>query len=131
MKIIRKTKVNQVITESSKALIENNFKQDYNRLEKECHQLQFEKRKLQAKKNLSPKEVEKRFQIEIDRRQTKMKWIEYQLEQLEILPIGSEITETEIEEIVEVKVGDQWDDIMGENRSITIKDGVVIRIGDR
>jgi ABC-type phosphate transport system auxiliary subunit len=127
MKIIRKTSVKQVITQKSKEMIQHKFEGQLRQLENECHQLQFEKRKLQSKKNLSPSDVNKRFQKEIDRRQNKMKWLEYQLEQLDILPIGSEITESEVDEIVEVSVGDKWQDIMGDSRSITIEDGIVIR----
>jgi hypothetical protein len=127
MKIIRKTSVKQVITQKSKEMIQQKFEVQFQQLENECHQLQFEKRKLQSKKNLSPSDVNKRFQKEIERRQNKMKWLEYQLEQLDILPIGSEITESEVDEIVEVSVGDNWQDVMGDSRSITIEDGIVIR----
>ncbi|MRG85424.1 YlqD family protein [Salinibacillus xinjiangensis] len=127
MKIIRKTAVKQVITEKSKERLEVKFKGQLTQLENECHQLQFEKRKLQSKKGISTSDVNVRFQKEIDRRKNKMKWVEYQLEQLDILPIGSEITESEVDEIVEVEVGDKWSEIMGE-RSITIQDGQVIRI---
>ncbi|SET83590.1 YlqD protein [Salinibacillus kushneri] len=127
MKIIRKTAVKQVITEKSKERLESKFQQQMAQLENECHQLQFEKRKLQSKKGISSQDVNTRFQKEIDRRQNKMKWIEYQLEQLDILPIGSEITESEVDEIVDISVGDNWSEVMGE-RSITIKDGTVIRM---
>ncbi|QHS22224.1 hypothetical protein GWK91_04365 [Virgibacillus sp. MSP4-1] len=127
MKMIRKTSVKQVITEKSKERLESKFHRQLSQLENECHQLQFEKRKLQSKKGISPQDVKTRFQKEIDRRQNKMKWLEYQLEQLDILPVGSEITESEIDEIVEVSVGDRWSDVMGEH-SITIKDDTIIRI---
>ncbi|MBB6452948.1 hypothetical protein HNQ94_001394 [Salirhabdus euzebyi] len=127
MRVIRKTKVKQVITKKSKDAIVEKFQRQYRQLENECHQLQFEKRKLSAKKGISPSDVNKRFQKEIDRRQNKMKWLEYQLEQLDILPIGSEITESEVDELIDIKVGDSWTDLMGD-RSIVVEDDIVIRI---
>ncbi|WP_102028193.1 YlqD family protein [Salirhabdus sp. Marseille-P4669] len=128
MKVIRKTQVKQVITQDSKDNLKSKFQTQLSQLDNECNQLQFEKRKLLTKKNLSSSDVHKRFQQEIDRRQNKMKWIEYQLEQLDILPIGSEITESEIDEMIDVQIGDNWKKIMDENRSVIIKDGIVIRI---
>lgn len=43
------------------------------------------------------------------------------------MPIGSEIVEGEVEEIIELSVGDSWDDIAG-NREIVIKDGIIEKI---
>jgi hypothetical protein len=130
MKIIRKTQVKQVLTEQSKDKLQRHFQNQYVQLENECNQLQFEKRKLQAKKKFSPNEVNKRFQVEIERRQNKMKWVEYQLEQLEILPLGSEIVEREVDEIIDIQIGNHWNEVMGDTRSIIIQDGVVIRIDE-
>jgi len=99
------------------------------RLEQECQQLLFEQRKLQAKKGVSSTEVENRFQVEINNRKEKMKEIDFKLEQLEILEIGSEIIEREVEALVEVSVGMQWDKIMDE-KAIVIEDDVVKRIDE-
>ncbi|MCP8616545.1 YlqD family protein [Salirhabdus salicampi] len=127
MKFLRTTTVKQVITEKSKEHIREKFEKQHSRLENECSQLRFEMRKLRRKKGISPTDVDKRFQKEIDRRQNRMKWIEYQLEQLDILPIGSEIIEDEVEEMVEVEIGNKWQDVTG-SRSVIVKDGIVIRI---
>lgn len=127
MKIIRKTAVKQVLTEQSKNAMREKFTRQHAQLENECRQLEFEKRKLQNKKGISQQEVHKRFQREIERRENRMKWLEYKIEQLDILPPGSEITEDEVEEIIDVQEGDNWKELMGD-RSIIIKDGVVIRI---
>ncbi|WP_077621986.1 YlqD family protein [Sediminibacillus massiliensis] len=127
MKIIQKIPVKQVITEKSKQGLADQFNGQKQRLEQECQQLQFEQRKLQNKKGVSKEEITKRFQREITKRKDKVKWIEFQLEQLEILPIGSEITEGEVESLVEVEVGNSWDSLT-EDKAIIIKDGVVIQI---
>ncbi|MBO8155262.1 MAG: YlqD family protein [Bacillaceae bacterium] len=127
MKIIRKTAVKQVLTEQSKNAMREKFTRQHAQLKNECRQLEFEKRKLQNKKGISQQEVHKRFQREIERRENRMKWLEYKIEQLDILPPGSEITEDEVEEIIDVQEGDNWKELMGD-RSIIIKDGVVIRI---
>ncbi|WP_132370143.1 YlqD family protein [Melghiribacillus thermohalophilus] len=127
MKIVRKTAVKQVLTEKSKELMREKFSRQRSQLENECRQLDFEKRKLQNKKGISQQEVHKRFQKEIERRENQIKWLDYKLEQLNLLPPGSEITEGEVDEIIEVHEGDNWKEMMGE-RSIIIKDGIVIRI---
>ncbi len=127
LKIIRKIPVKQVITERSKESLAEQFNQNKQQLEQECQQLQFEQRKLQNKKGVSKHEVAKRFQQEIKRRKDKIKWIEFQLEQLGILPIGSEITEEEVETLVEVEEGLNWGDI-SDNKAIIVKDGIVIQI---
>lgn len=119
--------VKQVLTESSKAEMQTQFTKRKRQLEQECQQLTFEKRKIQMKQNVSREEVSKRFQKEIDRRKEKMKWLDYQLEQLEVLPLGSEISDDEVDTIVEVKEGDNWADVMNPG-AIIVKDGRVIRI---
>ncbi|HLQ71242.1 MAG TPA: YlqD family protein [Bacillota bacterium] len=129
MKIVRKIFVKQIITEKSKEKMRTHFLNVKMRLEQECQQLLFEQRKLQAKKGVSSTEVENRFQVEINNRKEKMKEIDFKLEQLEILEIGSEIIEREVEALVEVSVGMQWDKIMDE-KAIVIEDDVVKRIDE-
>ncbi|MDC3412921.1 YlqD family protein [Aquibacillus sp. 3ASR75-11] len=127
MKIIQKIPIKQVLTESSKTKIENQFHKHKVQLEQECQQLQFEQRKLQHKSGVSKEDVTKRFHAEISKRKDKIKWIDFQIEQLDILPLGSEITEDEVEALVEVNEGLNWDELMKE-RAIIVKDGTVIRI---
>jgi len=97
------------------------------RLEQECQQLLFEQRKLENKIGTSKQEIKSRFQREINQRQHRIKSIDFKLEQLEILEIGSEIIEREVEALVEVNEGEHWDEVMSE-RAIVIKDNIVIRI---
>ncbi|MBM7571798.1 YlqD family protein [Aquibacillus albus] len=127
MNIIQKIPVKQVLTDDSKEKMNQKFCHKKQQLDQECQQLLFEQKKLQNKNGISKQEVYKRFQQEIMRRKEQIKWIEFQLEQLEILPIGSELIEREVEALVEVSEGSNWQELM-ENKAIIIKDDIVIRI---
>ncbi|HLR75616.1 MAG TPA: YlqD family protein [Virgibacillus sp.] len=127
MKIIKKVLIKQIITDESKRKIESTFNTKKMRLEQECQQLLFEQRKLQHQPGLSKRDVKERFQQEIERRKEKIEMIDFKLEQLEMLEIGSEIVEGEVDAFVEVQEGAHWDQVMGE-QAIVIKDDIVIRI---
>lgn len=127
MQIIKKVPVKKVLTESSKAAMQEQFEQRKSQLDQECQQLSFEKRKIEAKPNISREDVSNRFQQEIDKRKEKIRWMDYQLEQLDVLPLGSEITEDEVETIVDVEEGDIWEDLRNPG-AIIVQDGRVIRI---
>ncbi|GGA92251.1 YlqD family protein [Ornithinibacillus halotolerans] len=127
MNILKKVIIKQVLTENSKAALKDNFVKHKMRLEQECQQLLFEQRKLQNKKNISKTELHDRFQQEIKNRKEKIKLAEFKIEQLDMLEIGSEIVEKEVEALVEVNVGTHWNDITGET-AIIVKDGIVVRI---
>lgn len=127
MKIIKKVLIKQIITENSKGKLQANFNQYKMRLEQECQQLLFEQRKLQNKPGVSKQKVAQRFQLEIKKRKEKMGVVDFKMEQLDMLEIGSEIVEKEVEALVEVKEGTHWNEIM-EEKAIIIKDDIVIRI---
>ncbi|WP_188454414.1 YlqD family protein [Virgibacillus oceani] len=129
MNIIKKVLIKQIITEKSKGKLQTNFHNHKMRLEQECQQLLFEQRKLQNKTGISKQEVTARFQQEIKNRKEKMKLIDFKIEQLDMLEIGSEIVEKEVEALVEVDVGTHWNDIIGE-KAIVVKDDIVIRIDE-
>ncbi|MEH7110471.1 YlqD family protein, partial [Bacillus sp. JJ1764] len=67
------------------------------------------------------------FEKEIQNRKEKIKLIDFQIEQLHILPIGSELKEKEVQAIVEVKVGDSWD-ATNLRPTIIVKDGIIEEI---
>ncbi|WP_338322939.1 YlqD family protein [Oceanobacillus halophilus] len=124
---MKKVLIKQIVTENSKAKLRDNFYDQKMRLEQECQQLLFEKRKLQNKSGVSRQDISRRFQKELNKRQEKIKLIDFKTEQLDMLELGSEIVEKEVEALVEVTEGTHWDDIMKE-QSIVIKDGIVVRI---
>ncbi len=127
MKILRKTKIKQVITPSSKEKLKQKFEKRLIRHRNELDQLQFEKKKMLHQKKFPANQVESRFKREEARRKRQIDWCEFQLNKLESLPMGSEIVEGEVEEIIEISVGDSWDQIAG-NREIVIKDGIIDKI---
>ncbi|WP_339227684.1 YlqD family protein [Oceanobacillus sp. FSL K6-2867] len=129
MNIIKKVVIKQIVTEKSKEKIYRNFHDHKLRLEQECQQLLFEKRKLQHKAGSTKQEIEQRFQQEINNRKEKIKLLDFKISQLETLELGSEITEKEVDALVEVNVGSDWKEIM-EKQVIVIKDDVVIRIDE-
>lgn len=127
MEIMKRVLIKQIVTEKSKSKLHKNFYNHKMRLEQECQQLLFEQRKLQNKTGVSKQEVTQRFQQEINKRKEKIKLIDFKSEQLDMLELGSEIIEKEVEALVEVTVGSHWDDIM-EDTAIVIQDDIVIRI---
>lgn len=127
MKIIKKVVVKQIITEKSKQKLKNNFHNHKRRLEQECQQLLFEKRKLQNKSASSKQDIAHRFQQEINKRKEKIKLADFKMEQLDKLEMGSEIIEKEVETLVDVAIGSDWNEIMTKG-AIVIKDDVVVRI---
>ncbi|MDQ0159116.1 YlqD family protein [Alkalibacillus salilacus] len=126
MKIIRQTKVKQVLTETSKEKLQYHFENEISAKRKEIDQLVFEKKKL-LKQQFDSQKVEAKFAKEELKRQQSIEWYEFQLEQLKQLPLGSEITEREVEEIVEVSIGDNWEELMGA-REIVVQDGKIVKI---
>ncbi|HYK73205.1 MAG TPA: YlqD family protein [Pseudoneobacillus sp.] len=127
MKILQTVVVKQVLTEKSKKELLEIFQKNRSKLQKECDQLRFEQKKFEKNSKLSTINVRDHFGGEIQARQEKIKIISFQMEQLELLPLGSEVKEREVQAITEIRVGDRWDQI--ENQSeIIIKDGIIQEI---
>ncbi len=127
MQIIKNVTVKQVLTEKSKATLLRKFEENRLQLEKEKEQLRFEAKKLEKTKKFHPVSLRKHFDKEIHNRQEKIKILEFQIEQLQLLPIGSELKEGEVQALVDIEVGDNWEEIV-KDREIIIKDGTVIEI---
>src|SRR5699024_10158783 len=102
MKILKTVYVKQVITEYSNQNIYDKFIGDKERLDHEIQQLLFEQSKLKHKFSDSDEEIKERFEDEIERRNKQLELLDYQLEQLDILEIGSEIVEKEVNGLVDV-----------------------------
>ena len=108
LQLIKKVLIKRVITEKSKAILHDSFKQDKVQLERECEQLLFEQRKLIHQHQNSKHDIKKRFQQEIDQRKEQIQLVNFKMEQLALLEYGSEIIEKETEAIVEVTIGSEW-----------------------
>jgi hypothetical protein len=127
MQLIQTVVVKQILTEHSKQQIFDSYQAKMLQLKKESDQLQFELKRLEKTKSFSPGALKKHFEKEIQMRQEKAKLLEFQTEQLHILPIGSELKEKEVKALVEIKIGDVWDVHLGQP-TIIIKDGIIIEI---
>lgn len=130
MQLIKKVTVKQVLTKESKAKLHDEFKMNKLQLERECEQLLFEQRKLIHQQSNSKHEITRRFQQAIEDRKDKINLIEFKIEQLALLDLGSEVIEREVDAIVEVSLGSKWSEINGPT-SIVIKDDIVIRMDNR
>ncbi|MGZ0085223.1 YlqD family protein [Geobacillus sp. C56-T2] len=127
MKLIQTVEVRQVVTERSKQTLAASFLQRKQQLERECDQLRFEQKRVEKSGKHPPALVKHYFAKEIDDRIEKIKLLEFQLEQLRILPLGSELKERDVEALIEVNVGDRWEEVT-KARAIIIEDGVVKEI---
>ncbi|HHY74601.1 MAG TPA: hypothetical protein GX497_15520 [Bacillus bacterium] len=127
MKIIRNIIVKQIVTEESKRLLFEKLKQQVYQLNTETAQLQFEKKKFEKMKSKQVPTALAQFDKELTNRIEKAKLLEFQLEQLELLPLGTELKEAEVQGIVEVHEGDNWEELTKE-RTIVTKDGIIVEI---
>ncbi|MEH7094634.1 YlqD family protein [Neobacillus vireti] len=127
MQLIQTVVVKQVITEKSKEDLYEKFHGRMLQLKKECDQLLFELKRLEKTKSFSPEALKKRFETEIQMRKEKIKLLEFQIEQLHNLPLGSEIQEREVQALVEINVGDRWNEKI-EPSTIIIEDGIIKEI---
>lgn len=122
MKILHQVTVKQVLTETSKANLLKKFQEQKEQLTRECDQLYFQLKKVKNNQLLASQ-----YRKEIEKRKEKIKTTEFQIEQLHILPLGSELKERELNGLVDVQVGDHWEEIVKE-KTIVIKDGIVQEI---
>ncbi|WP_027414572.1 YlqD family protein [Aneurinibacillus terranovensis] len=129
--IKRQVKVKVIITDTSRQQIRDEFSTLQKRYALELEQLNFQSKKLLAEAQRRGHEaqelVQQRIRKEQAARKEKISQIEFQLEQLNNLPLGSEILYTTVDSDVEVKVGDPWEALM-HGCEIVLFDGVVKEI---
>lgn len=124
MKILQSVVVKQVLTDNSKSVLLKKYQNQKQQLQKECDQLRFELKRQEKTNKYQTVNLKKQFEKELQVRKEKIKLIDFQIEQLHILPLGSELKEKEVTAIIDVEVGDRWEDIQN-GRTIIIKDGIV------
>ncbi|MGF6951153.1 nucleoid-associated protein YejK [Neobacillus sp. B4I6] len=124
MQIIQTVVVKQILTENSKKKLADHYEAQKLQYQREISQLQFELKRLEKNKGYSPGALKNHFEKEINKRLEKEKLIEFQIEQLHMLPLGSELKEKEVQALVEIKIGDIWDGRIGQP-TIIIKDGII------
>lgn len=127
MQLIQPVQISHVLTEKSKNELQSNFANEKLRLEQECEQLLFEQKRLEHQMKESRVEIVSKFQKEIQKRMEKQHQLDFKLEQLDMLPLGSEMIEKEVDALVEVSIGSKWSKVI-EQMTIVIEDDIVIRI---
>ncbi|MDP4169756.1 MAG: YlqD family protein [Bacillota bacterium] len=127
MKILQNVVVKQILTEKSKQKLLDQYHSRLQQLRKECEQLQFELKKLEKTKKFNQSDLTNHVAKEIAVRQEKARLSEFQIEQLHMLPLGSELKEKEVQAIIDVNVGDVWDE-KTHQPSIVVKDGIIEEI---
>ena len=130
MKVLQTVVVKQVLTETSKERLLHNYQTKKLQLEKESEQLKFEWKKQERSKKFPPEILKRQFENEIRIRGEKIKLLEFHVEQLHILPLGSELKESELKALVEIKEGDSWEGFLAE-KTVVVKDGIVVEIRER
>mgnify|MGYP001942704630 FL=1 len=126
--MVRRAIIKQVLTEKSKAELFQSFVEKKKRYEMECEQLDFERRKaLKSSQKKNDPHLSIRYNEEIERRREKIRHVDFQIEQLKLLPLGTEVVEKEIETVTEIKVGDRFDAI-STPAEIVVKDGIIQEI---
>ncbi|SFA74380.1 MULTISPECIES: YlqD family protein [unclassified Bacillus (in: firmicutes)] len=127
MKILQSVEVKQIVTEKSKQILLEKYGENKRKLSKEIEQLQFQWKKTDKTKQFNSMELKVKFEKEIHHRQEKLKLLDFQIEQLHMLPLGSELKEKEVQAVIDIKVGDHWEDSIGKT-AIIIKDGKIEEI---
>ncbi len=130
MKIIQIVTVKQVLTEKSREELSVKYTKSKQQLQKECDQLLFEMKKLERTKKFSASGLKAQFDKEIELRKEKIKLIDFQIEQLGMLPYGSELKDQDVQALIDIQVGDQWEDIIN-GKTIIVKDGIIAEIRER
>lgn len=129
MEIIKKVLIKQILTEHSKQQLYESFSNEKMQLEQECQQLQFEEKKVlsQNKSANTKNQIQERFKQEKNKRLVTINQIEFKINQLDVLPLGSEIIEKEVDALVEVKLGMSWNEVMGQ-QAIVFENEQIVRI---
>ncbi len=124
MKILQTVTIKQVLTEKSKQDLYEKFSLQKLQLQKECEQLRFERKRMESNKKLLSSQVQI-YENEISSRKDLMENLDFKIEQLHMLPLGSEIKQREIQAVIDVEIGDQWDAL---EKTIVVKEGKVVDI---
>jgi hypothetical protein len=116
--------VKQVLTEQSRQDLHKQFSLQRLQLQKEGEQLRFERKRMESNKKLLPSQLQT-YENEMDSRKGKIRNLDFRIEQLHMLPLGSEMKQQEVQAVIDVEIGDQWNEL---GKTIIVEDGKVIDI---
>ena len=124
MQFLQTVAIKQVFTELKKETLAKGLHEEIEQVQREMDQLHFQLQK--AIKGSSSKEfqVRKRYEQEINKRTEKRKSIEFKLQQLQKLEMGTEIADGYAQAIVELNIGDTWPD-QGQELEMVVRDGTI------
>lgn len=130
MKILHNVSVKKILTEITKETMVKQLYEEKFQLHKECEQLLFEQKKLERMKKYSSVQLQAQFDKQIATRKEKIKIIEFQMEQIDLLPIGAELDDQDVQVMTEINIGDNWEKKVA-NKEIILEDGIVKEIRER
>lgn len=131
MKIIRPVQVKVILTEASKIELEKEYQDRLDQTKIELEQLRFQGKKIlhDAGKKSSDqiRVMQEKLRNEEKKKNEQIEHTQFQIEQLQLLPIGTEILHSTIDSEIGINEGDVWEDLM-KNGEIIIKDGIIHEI---
>lgn len=123
--------VKVILTEQTKQAIIGDINRNIQQIQNELEQLEFQARKAMADAEKQGPQavagVQARINQERGVRMERREQMTQQLVQIQQSPINSEIGGGQIESTAEVKVGDEWENIV-QGTEIVLKDGIVVEI---
>ncbi|MET3288457.1 UNVERIFIED_CONTAM: hypothetical protein ABID98_001027 [Brevibacillus sp. OAP136] len=126
--IQRQIPVKLILTEQSRERLRHEYEAQIRQVQEELRQWEFYSKRLlheaQGKSQAARQQAEERIAREEKNRREKLERIQFQLEQSQQLPIGSELPYTTVQSSVQVQIGDNWNDIMT-GTEIIVKNGIV------
>lgn len=128
LKVIKKIPVKVVLTEKERETQHERLNGQLERMEREVEQFHFERKKMEKKHGSLPSNIDERLHQEVRQRKARIETLQYHREQLEVLPDFHEMKIDEVDSIVEVTEGMEWNVL--QDREIVIEDGVVKRVRD-
>lgn len=129
--VIRPVQVKIILTEASRAALVEQYARRIRQQREAWEQWQFQSKKILADAKKKSADAYALAQEKIARedrqRKEKLDMLQFQLQQAENLPEGSEMDYQIVQSPVTIQIGDVWDEIMA-GTEILIKDGQVHEI---
>ncbi|WP_246218249.1 YlqD family protein [Litoribacterium kuwaitense] len=117
--MIRKAVVKKVLTPDERARIRATLQTNHDQAVREYEQLKFYLKRSEHQKQT---ETTQRLRKELVAKEEAVESINFQMEQLDLLPGGTELKVAEVEIEQDIEVGMQWEDKPAE---IIVEDGVI------
>lgn len=126
MQFLQTVSIKQVLTANKKERLTKELNQEMDQLQREIEQFHFQLHKAIKKSEPVSQEqqIRMRYEQEINKRTDKRKSLEFRLQQLDRLPIDSEIAGGQTQAIVELTIGDRWPD-QEQQLEVVVRDGII------